>query len=302
MPATPLVIPALKNRDWREIARKRKTTQQYVPCSVASSTGEDGSVGGLGVRDKLNSGPSLSGLQIKRESSPVIKQDVHIKQEYLKAETNSLAVKKEEGEEERAIQAILLGVNGVSQDESVIDTIPLPISEAEAYKQDVEELPESSTLDDYARVPISQFGAAMLRGMGWKEGTPATRLPGKGLVEPYLPQARPALLGIGAKEQEIYDDGTKKGIKRPEKKYVPVVKMERDTTSSERVDRSRSPTSRNSSRTASRPSSRSKNRHDDYDDRSRTSRDYRRNDYDRDRNRSYRDERREDRDSRRRRG
>lgn len=31
---------------------------------------------------------------------------------------------------------------------------------------------EESTLDDYDNVPISDYGMAMLRGMGWKEGVP----------------------------------------------------------------------------------------------------------------------------------
>lgn len=34
---------------------------------------------------------------------------------------------------------------------------------------EIEGKPES-TLDDYESVPISDFGKAMLRGMGWKEG------------------------------------------------------------------------------------------------------------------------------------
>ena len=75
---------------------------------------------------------------------------------------------------------------------------------------------EGWTLADYERVPVSQFGAALLRGMGWKEGTAASRK-NKGPVEPYLPQSRPALLGIGAKEKEVLDDGSqKKGKGKPE--------------------------------------------------------------------------------------
>ncbi len=112
-----------------------------------------------------------------------------------------------------------------------ITAIPAP-TEDDAYKQDVAELPEPASLEDYERVPVSQFGAALLRGMGWKEGQAASKK-GKGPVEPYLPQARPALLGIGAKEKEIFDDGSslvkgKKGGKpRPERRYVPVIKRER---------------------------------------------------------------------------
>jgi hypothetical protein len=29
---------------------------------------------------------------------------------------------------------------------------------------------QQPTLDDYERIPIEQFGLAMLRGMGWKKG------------------------------------------------------------------------------------------------------------------------------------
>jgi hypothetical protein len=39
-----------------------------------------------------------------------------------------------------------------------------PISETDAYRQDVQEFPDEATLYDYARV----------RGMGWKEGAPVT--------------------------------------------------------------------------------------------------------------------------------
>jgi len=48
--------------------------------------------------------------------------------------------------------------------------------------------------------------------MGWKEGAPATSSSGKGKkqVEPCLPVESPALLVIGAKEQEVYDDGSGK--------------------------------------------------------------------------------------------
>jgi G-patch domain len=78
---------------------------------------------------------------------------------------------------------------------------------------------------------VSQFGAALLRGMGWKEGTAASRTR-PGLVEPWLPSSRPALLGIGAKErpEEDIPSANKGGYlsKRPEKRYVPVVKLQRE--------------------------------------------------------------------------
>ena len=308
---TPLVIPALKNRDWRELARKRRSATQYVPASAKASTGHDGSVGGLGVRDQINSGPVLSGLQFKRDPVGPPGEQEGLKQEDMETDVHSVKA-GDEDEDKRALRAILAGVNGVTQDGPMVDVIPMSISEADAYKQDVEELPNAATLDDYERVPVSQFGAALLRGMGWKEGTAATRQPGKGLVEPYLPAARPALLGIGAKEKDLFDDGSKKNSmanKRPDKRYVPVVRMERDDRPASRTsrrERSGSPRSRNGSTAVSRRNSRSRERGSDYDDRRRgtTSRSERDNRYDRDRSQhdDSRERRRDrSRDSRRRR-
>ncbi|KAF8813723.1 hypothetical protein BYT27DRAFT_7083379 [Phlegmacium glaucopus] len=263
----PLVIAALKNKDWRELARKRRNGSQYVPPSAATLTGKDGSVGGLGTKDTINSGPVLSGLQVKQKVISVV-EELNIGED---AEDVKMEI-EEETEDQKALRAILAETNGEIHNGPVIDIIPTPISEADALKQDVDELPDVATLEDYARVPVSQFGAALLRGMGWKEGTSASRKPGKGLIEPYVPSARPALLGIGAKEQEVYDDGSKKGAKakRPDRRYVPIIKQERsDTPSNGTRDRSSSPrrpstaiSSRHNSRSPSRYNGRSKRKGD----------------------------------------
>ncbi|TFK46611.1 hypothetical protein OE88DRAFT_875523 [Heliocybe sulcata] len=231
-PQGPLVIPALKNRDWREFAKKRKQSNIYVPASAQATTGADGSVGGLGTRDSINSGPQKMGLQVKQmikmeegdDAAAPTTTEVDVKME-------EDSVKEEVDEDQRALRAILASVNGEGgEDGPTIDAIR-PMNEGDAYKQDVAELPDEASLADYERVPVSQFGAAMLRGMGWKEGQAASRKQ-KGPVEPWMPQSRPALLGIGAKEREALDDGSGKTKKRVAKgaamKYVPVVKKERE--------------------------------------------------------------------------
>ncbi|KAJ7502864.1 DExH-box splicing factor binding site-domain-containing protein [Mycena galericulata] len=302
VPQGPLVIPALINRDWRELARKRRSASQFVPESAKAATGKDGSVGGLGVKDTINSGPLLSGLQV-REKVKKEKTDAEPVEE-REIEMVDVKTEEEETEDQKALRAILAGADGIGNTETMIDIIPTPMSEADAYKQDVDELPDVATLDDYNRVPVAQFGLALLRGMGWKEGTAASRKPGKGLVQPYLPEARPALLGIGAKEQEVFDDGSKKKTnpnKRPERRYVPVVKQDREgrpspgQRESGRDDRPRSPKLGNGSASVSRRSSRSRSpgrRRDDYDDRRRDS-SRRESSYD-DRRRDSSDDRRRD--------
>ncbi|KAI0947833.1 hypothetical protein AcW1_009493 [Taiwanofungus camphoratus] len=233
-PQGPLVIPALKNRDWRDLTRKRK--QLYVPPSAAA-TGADGSVGGLGTRDTINAGPQAVGLQVKKrvklEESAEAMTVVEESAEAVEVEVEERVKKEdEETDDQKALRAILAGA--ASADDPAIAAIPTT-SEDDAYRQDVAELPEPATLADYERVPVAQFGAALLRGMGWKEGAPATRdakTAARAAVEPWLPQARPALLGIGAKEKEALDDGRGVGKKggrkaRPDKKYIPLVKKER---------------------------------------------------------------------------
>lgn len=76
--------------------------------------------------------------------------------------------------------------------------------------------------------------------MGWKEGTSTSRTGRQGPVEAHVPSARPALLGIGAKpmEEEKGKDGKplkKRGDRREEMKYMPLVKRETPTSSGRNV-------------------------------------------------------------------
>ena len=59
-------------------------------------------------------------------------------------------------------------------------------------------LAENPTELSYAKLPVEDFGKAMMRKMGWTEGTGIGRNPQKGLVQPieYLP--RHHRLGLGA--------------------------------------------------------------------------------------------------------
>ncbi|KAG8214330.1 DExH-box splicing factor binding site-domain-containing protein [Butyriboletus roseoflavus] len=238
----PLIIPTQPNPNWREAARRRRAacsriqpyvsraTPSFVPDSALAATGADGSVGGLGTRDSINSGPQLSGLQINKRVKVEAEEDGAAMVETVSAVSvdHSTAKVVEETEDQRALRAILAG-----EDESApaVDIIPVPpLSETDALKQDVQELPDVATAADYDRVPISAFGVAMLRGMGWSEGAVASELDKRrrnGLTKLYLPQARPALLGIGAKEREPVDDGSgKKKPKGQDMRYIPVARKE----------------------------------------------------------------------------
>lgn len=244
-PKGPLVIPALKNRDWRVLAKKRKTAQMYVPESGrAAVTGADGTVGGLGTRDAINSGPQAIGLQAKQKRVVSETREVDVREVDVE-----MKPQVEESEDQLALRALLASAAGEDNEGFAGSAAIIPITEDEAFRQDVDELPEPATLDDYVDMPVSEFGAAMLRGMGWTgDGK------GKQNVQPWLPQSRPALLGIGAKEKVVFDDGSKKKrFAKPDKKYIPVIKKDRPATSSASSrNRTPSPTRRSGSRRRTR--------------------------------------------------
>jgi hypothetical protein len=70
-------------------------------------------------------------------------------------------------------------------------------NDEERFRVDVNVRPAEPGEDEYERVPVEAFGAALLRGMGWKKGE-AIGGTNKGLIEPveFVPRAKG--LGLGA--------------------------------------------------------------------------------------------------------
>lgn len=91
--------------------------------------------------------------------------------------------------------------------------------------------PAENTEEDYDKVPVEQFGAALLRGMGWKGDKP------KPSTEPKEVSHRQkgALLGIGSKpiEKEIEEELMGK---RGTKLSVPLLRRDRITGEQLRFD------------------------------------------------------------------
>ncbi|POR39073.1 Pre-mRNA-splicing factor SPP2 [Tolypocladium paradoxum] len=78
-------------------------------------------------------------------------------------------------------------------------TIPQPaLSEDDAYRRDAETAGAASTLEDYEAMPVEEFGAALLRGMGWNGEQRGPR--------PKEARRRANRLGLGAKELKEAED------------------------------------------------------------------------------------------------
>jgi hypothetical protein len=202
----PLVIPRLGNKDWRGEARARiGGGKNLLPAEVqaAQAAAREGKAGQKieGV-DVLNSkdGEIKWGLSVRKEDTEASET---VNEEDGKADANMaeevLEPVKPKTADEEALEALL----GEKRDRKGPDLIipsaprneePGPLSDADAYRRAIASAPEASTLEDYERVPVEEFGAALLRGMGWK-GPSAD---GKSAVKEV--KRRQNLLGLGAME------------------------------------------------------------------------------------------------------
>ncbi|KAH7409004.1 DExH-box splicing factor binding site-domain-containing protein [Cadophora sp. MPI-SDFR-AT-0126] len=206
-----LVIKKMANRDWRAEAnaRRRGTGKDLLPQEeramrdggegkkegVDVVNGNDGEIQwGLSVRKRAKTeeddGIDASNGQAEREggddtSAPTSESLANIR-ELEAAQTSKPPVSADE-----EALASLLGTNKERKGPEL--TIPTPLTEQEAYKAAVASAPDPSSLEDYERVPVEEFGAALLRGMGWK---------GEKNVDTKKRDVkrRQNLLGLGAKE------------------------------------------------------------------------------------------------------
>lgn len=213
---TPLVIPSLPNRDWKQSARRAPAYRPDGPKRTADDEVK---------QERTGDGPQRSGLRrIEREvkvEEVVVKQepgveqttvttttstDVRVKAEPLTLEEQALRAllagdSQRESEEEKAQKELIIGAQANTRD------VYREISEEEAFKRDVQALPEEvghspreevfiakdeqSTLDDYDAIPVSAFGLAMARGLGWDPKA-------NNNTSIHEPKKRPQLLGLGA--------------------------------------------------------------------------------------------------------
>eukprot|EP00007_Cunea_sp_BSH-02190019_P006203 CAMPEP_0174231950 /NCGR_PEP_ID=MMETSP0417-20130205/2348_1 /TAXON_ID=242541 /ORGANISM="Mayorella sp, Strain BSH-02190019" /LENGTH=552 /DNA_ID=CAMNT_0015309919 /DNA_START=147 /DNA_END=1802 /DNA_ORIENTATION=+ len=97
--------------------------------------------------------------------------------------------------------------------------------EDERYRRDVAHRPEAPSLDAYDRVPIAEFGAALLRGMGWSDGECVGRNQ-NGLAEPIMFVKRHHRLGLGATPKDVLPPAAGKKYVRPGESREAPVEME----------------------------------------------------------------------------
>lgn len=203
----PLLIAPQANRDWRDKASQRKRQKSGLPGN------QDGSRADLDARmrdveAKVEASKPKFGLNTYNNKRGNAEDEVMSGTGDISTNDDSISRNTEEKmeaaksktDDELAMDALL---GKTTTDKTlVIEGNNAPMTEGDAFEHDVASAPDMATLDDYARVPVEQFGAALLRGMGWKDGEGIGSQKGKRLAKDTgkLPERRAALLGIGAKE------------------------------------------------------------------------------------------------------
>ncbi|KAK4546066.1 hypothetical protein LTR36_002203 [Oleoguttula mirabilis] len=224
----PLVIAPQANRDWKDSSKRRKQrhglpaeAQQNVVTEEAIKELEANKPAfGLNVtkRDNDDGEPIINGHDVQAEAEATQQQA---------PEPNGEASVKIKTDDELAMDALL----GKTTKQDLV----LPaMNEEQAFEQDFRTAPDMASLDDYVRVPVEQFGAALLRGMGWKDGEGIGLNRGRKVEKTKVPERRPALLGIGAKEEAavaqemgVWGKAAKKGGEV--KVYNPVLLRDKKT-------------------------------------------------------------------------
>ena len=243
----PLIIQVQKNRDWREESR-RKRGKNLLPAEVqAGGSDKDSNVGSVVEKQDV---PQEFGLTFVAKESKDQDGDVSMLEVSVASRQVTLQeAPKVKTADEEAMDALM----GDGSKTSTLTVLPItsklesdtsirtgaaefPLDENALFRSDVASRPDPASLEDYAAVPVEEFGAALLRGMGWKEGDVISRRKDQ-ISKPRLVERRPALLGIGAKEvpggavEELGAWGKitrgKKG--RVENTYTPVLLRDKKT-------------------------------------------------------------------------
>ncbi|EWY86843.1 hypothetical protein FOYG_11213 [Fusarium oxysporum NRRL 32931] len=180
------VIARQSNHDWRSEAKAQRKSKNSLPEEARAQQNnttvetepadqDKGLKWGLTIKEKTEDDNKDIGSESKEK--PVSNDD-----DQKKPPPKRTA-------DDEAMEALL---GNKEEDEKIIHP-----TEADAYRRDIQGAGETSTLDDYEAMPVEEFGAALLRGMGW-DGKP------RGTVKEV--KRRPNRIGLGAKELKGEED------------------------------------------------------------------------------------------------
>ena len=152
-----LVIPLIENNNWRAVA-KRKREELHSQQKI------------IDVQPNVNSDETIDD-KAKRELLDEVNRD------------NEKWENRGENNSNMIIPMLLR------------NCVPSGFEEDDNF--DVSARADNPTIDDYEKIPVEEFGLAMLRGMGWKPGE-AVGGKMKQVIAPLEVSIRPKGMGLGA--------------------------------------------------------------------------------------------------------
>ncbi|KAJ5232347.1 hypothetical protein N7468_005303 [Penicillium chermesinum] len=208
----PLVITVASKNNWRDRAgtNMKRGKKNLLPKEVQAM--REAERNGQSYGDNVEvEGPSMAyGLSFAKKEKGPDGKDQDQPMADARPDVEAPEPTKPLTEDELAIRELIRETNG--EVERRTDLVIGPSNrgdgetprydETSSFRMDFETRPESATLDQYNAIPVEEFGAALLRGMGWKDGQSAGRGnygSEKGVKKPVVPR-RPGFLGIGAKD------------------------------------------------------------------------------------------------------
>lgn len=152
----------------------------YVPARAQQPTTE--------TRPEVLAQSSTSfGLQIQKKT--VVEDTVMTDSSTVVHQESVVEEKVTKTLEERAIEALIKGnhkkvlffgavkligsIESLGEGDDDENNGPkkvIPADGALSFKDDVENRPDETSMDAYEKIPVDEFGAALLRGLGWNEG------------------------------------------------------------------------------------------------------------------------------------
>jgi hypothetical protein len=215
-----LVIPVTSKNNWRDrVGANRGTRGKNLLPKEVQAMQEAERRGQTAERNQEADRPSVSyGLsfakpsqdeqarpgedQAMKDAGPLIPPVTEERQPLTQDEIALQAlIRESKGETEGRTDLVIESAKREADED-----YPVRLDETGSFRNDVASRPEPATLDRYDAIPVEEFGAALLRGMGWKEGQAIGRgnystsaTDGRSQA-PRIPERRPGFLGIGAKD------------------------------------------------------------------------------------------------------
>ncbi|KAK7952539.1 uncharacterized protein PG986_008267 [Apiospora aurea] len=193
----PLVIACQNNRDWKASAKSKRPGREVLPHEKEARFSGQSKETEPADQDK----EIKWGLTVMKKSADTDKSPAEGDGPEPTSRNPESSRPEEDGQSKTegrvdADQDALNALMGKDDERKKKMVIPAGsnATEDDALRRDYQTAADVSTLEEYDQIPDGEFGLAMLRGMGFDGKSQGSR--------PKEVKRRPALLGLGAKEDE----------------------------------------------------------------------------------------------------